>query len=115
MKHSQLQELVKHIVRQIVNEYNAIGLDDMDEDDDSTELSGGQLTNPPPVAMSVSDRQKMKQLKDKQRTVNLKAQKTELDTAKKKLDYTRRDQDQIKRVEIPSLQRSVQQLSHPTS
>jgi len=111
---SQLKELVKHIVKEIVNEYNAMDMENEDEDD--VNMSGGApVTNPPSVAMSVSDQQKMKQLKDKQRTVNLKAQKTELDTAKKKLDYTKRDQDQIKCIEIPSLQKSVQQLSHPST
>jgi len=109
----KLKSLVKNIVTQLVKEYSMLDNPPSSLNGNPQDMANAQITDPNNQlagAMSVSDQQKLKRIKDKQSRDQIKQKQLELDTVKKKLDYTKKDQDQMKRTQIPSLQKSIQQL-----
>ena len=116
IKSSQLKELVSNIVTQLVKEYSLL---------DKSPSSMGSINNNTDIQdpnntlaaapMSMSDQNKLDRIKDTQNKNSLKSKQIELDTAKKKLDYTKKDEEQIRKAQIPNLQKSIQQLKTTNS
>ena len=109
----KLKELVKNIVKQLVREYSLMDNPPSSLNGNADDNASAQITDPNnqlAAPMSTSDKMKLDRIKDTQRRNDIKQKQLELDTVKKKLDYTKKDQDQMKRNQIPSLQKSIQQL-----
>lgn len=109
----KLVGLVKHIVKQLVQEYSTMSSSQPPVPPQSTDNSTAQITDPNNMTaapMSNSDKMKLDRIKKTQTQNDIKQKTLELDTVKKKLDFTRKDQDQMKRSQIPTLQKSIQQL-----
>lgn len=117
MNETQLRILVKHIVREMVNE--ALSIKEFSVlDNPPSSLNGGQADNAQITdpnnqlvgAMSTADKMKLDRIQKKQKQDQLKQKQMELDTAKKKLDFTKKDERQMQTSQIPQLQKTVQQL-----
>jgi septal ring factor EnvC (AmiA/AmiB activator) len=111
----KLVGLVKHIVKQLVQEYSVWDNSQSSPSTGTTQPDNtdNQVTDPNNMSatpMSTSDKMKLDKIKKTQTQNDIKQKQLELDTVKKKLDFTKKDQDQMKRSQIPTLQKSIQQL-----
>ena len=111
----KLVGLVKHIVKQLVQEYSVWDNSQSSPSTGTTQPNNtdNQVTDPNNMSatpMSTSDKMKLDKIKKTQTQNDIKQKQLELDTVKKKLDFTKKDQDQMKRSQIPTLQKSIQQL-----
>jgi hypothetical protein len=111
----KLKYLVKNIVKQLVQEYSVWDNSQSSPSTGTTQPDNtdNQVTDPNNMSatpMSTSDKMKLDKIKKTQTQNDIKQKQLELDTVKKKLDFTKKDQDQMKRSQIPTLQKSIQQL-----
>ena len=111
----KLKYLVKNIVKQLVQEYSVWDNSQSSPSTGTTQPNNtdNQVTDPNNMSatpMSTSDKMKLDKIKKTQTQNDIKQKQLELDTVKKKLDFTKKDQDQMKRSQIPTLQKSIQQL-----
>lgn len=111
MKQSHLEELIKHITRQVLKEYASMFPADKVEKSlsSSTTLSKDDKI-PPQDAMTDVERKKLEREKELDRQRNIKQTDTELSTKKKEMEFNRKKIEQQKRFEIPKLTKTLQQL-----
>lgn len=102
----QLQELVRHIVRQALKELMYSG--DLQQQQQADMMD--DPSRPPVDAMTPIEKAKQDREQEKRRRDALKASEEELKTAKKESDFQKQKLDQSKRFNIPTLQKKIQGL-----
>ena len=107
----KLKVLVTHIVNELLKEFSlldkpASSLDNGQSNDAQIQDPNNSLAG----AMSNSDKMKLDKIKKDQRIAQIKQQENELKTAKKEKDFQTQKVDQVKKFQIPNLQKSIQQL-----
>ena len=104
-KKQQLQELVRHIVRQTLKE-----LMSSDQQLQQQSMMNDDPSRPPVDAMTPLEKAKQDREQEKRRRDALKSSEEELKTAKKEADFQKQKLDQSKRFNIPTLQKKIQGL-----
>ena len=102
----QLQELVRHIVRQTLKEL----MFSSDKQQTQQGMMDNDPTRPPVDAMTPLEKAKQGREQEKVRKDALKRSEEELKTAKKEADFQKQKLDQSKRFNIPTLQKKIQGL-----
>ena len=113
MKSQQLHELVKNIVKQLVKEYSLLDNPPSSLNGNPSDNANAQITDPNNQlagAMSNSDQHKLQQIKDKQNQELIKQKQAELTQKKKELEFNDKKTQQMKRFEVPQMQKTIQQL-----
>ena len=107
----QLQELVRHIVRQTLKELMNTGASSFQGmSADKQQAMVGDPTMPPMDAMTPIEKAQQEREQEKQRKDALKQGEAELKSAKKEMDFQKQKIDQSKRFKIPTLTKRLQQL-----
>lgn len=110
LKKSILESLVKNIVTQLVKEYSLLDKPASAMDGTNQNSSINDPNDTLSGAMSSSDQMKLKQMKDRQNRDLLKQKGAELSQKKTELDFNKKKSEQMKRFEIPNIQKSISQL-----
>jgi hypothetical protein len=102
MKQHQLQELVRLITRQVLKEIS-VGSGTDAEETNSVKTDTVSVDD-----LSSAEQAKLRREKDITRRDQIKQKEKQLDVAKKKAEFQKQEIDQVKRFEIPTLQKSIQ-------
>ena len=112
MKKHQLEELVKHIHRKMMKEF--VSFQDKKamaaQASDPTSAATTDPTTPPQDAMSPALKAKMDREKEVARRKSIKDKEAELKTTKTKMDFQKKESDQMKRFTQPQLEKDLQRL-----
>lgn len=108
----KLKELVRHIIKETLEELLGSGLSSNSTFPSQQQQSG--MINDPSApsmdAMNPSEKAKFDREQEKTRRDALKSGEQELKTAKKEADFQKQKLDQAKRFKIPTLQKQIQSL-----
>lgn len=116
LKEHQLETLIRTIVKQLLNEYSLL---DQQPSSMGSSLSSAQDTSQSTMIdpnnsiqqpMSNSDRIKLDRIKKSQSQNAIKQGTAQLSQKKKELDFETEKMKQMKRFELPSLEKNLQQL-----
>ena len=112
MKKHQLEELVRHIHRRMMKEF--VSFQDKKamaaQASNPTSQVSTDPSTPPQDAMSPALQARIDREKEKARRDNIKDKEAELKTTKTKMDYQKRETDQMKRFDKPQLEKDIQRL-----
>jgi hypothetical protein len=108
MKQSHLEELIRHITRSVLKEYNSMMSSSSKLSDDR--IDSVDSDTPPVDAMTSNERKREERKAEINRQKVIKQKQAELDSKKKEIDFNRRKLDTQKRFEIPNLNKDLQKL-----
>jgi hypothetical protein len=106
MKKSQIQELIRQIVRQALDEYTVPVSNSQPQTQD-----GLDPNVPPTDAMTSAEKSRIERQQELDRQKDLKQKRVELDAEKKQQDFYKKKVDQSRRFDIPTLNKDIQKLS----
>lgn len=110
IKKTQLEALIRSIVREIINEYDVTSLSSSDMKKIAASDPNFDTSTPPEDDLSSVEKARMEREAERDRKEKLKSKEEELKTAKKEMDYQKQKVDQAKRFNIPTINRDIQQL-----
>lgn len=112
MKNTELEILIKGIVRQIVNEYVSLSSSDIKKIVDTNPSLDSTI--PPDDAQTPAEKARMEREAELARQKDIKQKQSELDSKKKEMELNKKKLDQQKRFEIPTLSKDIQKLKGAT-
>jgi len=109
MKKSQLQELIRIITQQVVNEYTGMpsSMDKSQQPDNSLITDP---STPPRDAMTSAEKSKLDRDREHQKQQQIKQKQVELDAKRKEMEFNKKKLDQQKRFDVPLINKDLQRL-----
>lgn len=109
LKKTQLESLIRGIVNELLNEYEAsMSMSDVKQMMNNNPSLDPSI--PPQDAMTPAEKSRIEREAEKDRKTQLKTKETELKTAKKQMDYQKQQVDQATRFTIPTLNTDLKNL-----
>lgn len=112
MKQSHLEELIRHITRNVIKEYTSMlsSGNSVTDDKSATPQSALKIMNKPADDVSSTEKKQLERQAELDRQKDIKQKQIELDATKKEREFNRKKLDRQNRFDIPNAQKELQQL-----